>query len=176
MVGFINSKRRWCEADLKLLACMIADKTDYAQMSLKLGRSVHSIKAMISGTSGKAAYEQLKKNFSTILGEMLAKNKKSKSAATTVSYGPFNWPFSTASTTTAPLSEPIIPARHRKVWTAAEDKKLIELFDFNLKLDKIAVALGRTKFGVLGRLAYLKQIRFDKDKNAYFRTVLYYQL
>ena len=68
------------------------------------------------------------------------------------------------------------PANHQKRWTEDDEGLLVFRYAQGTPVDLIAKELSRTKVAVLGRLAELGFVYFDKEENAYFTTpTLIYQ-
>jgi acyl carrier protein len=67
------------------------------------------------------------------------------------------------------------PANHQKRWSEDDEGLLVFRYAQGTPIDLIAKELGRTKVAVLGRLAELGFVYFDKDENAYFTapTLIY---
>ena len=58
-------------------------------------------------------------------------------------------------------------SRVGKKWTAADDKKLIQMFHEKIDYAQIATSLGRTETAVKSRLAVKGFIEYDKELGAY---------
>lgn len=67
------------------------------------------------------------------------------------------------------------PANHQKRWTEDDEGLLVFRYAQGTPIDLIAKELSRTKVAILGRLAELGFVYFDKEENAYFTvpTLIY---
>ncbi len=185
-----NAGKPWSRTQLADLAKLIILKRSYGMMAEHLGRSEGAIKAMIDGNSGARTHNILKAELSKLLGARMKgltpaqlKDLKPPSALDSVDYVedkmPLgSWPFPTSAASwpsvvvpakpPAPPVAPAKPANYRKPWTPEADKILREYFVNNKTPSLMASRLNRTLSGVLGRLAHLGFIFFDRDENAFF--------
>jgi chromosome condensin MukBEF MukE localization factor len=62
------------------------------------------------------------------------------------------------------------PANHNKRWSETDEKYLVTNYASGASADLIARELNRTVVSVLGRLATLGLVEFDKKENAYYRV------
>lgn len=183
-----NSAKKWSNRDLDVLARMIFNKDSYDKMAVILGRSVAAVKAMIEGRSGAKSYAYLQEAGKKLLPPLkpgqipLALSGSFRIEPEIPAETPINaWPFPTglkpAPVVAKPLPLPKTPApKFRQRWTSDDEKYLVSLFKQGIKAHDMAQRLGRTPYGVLGRLSALGYLSYNKDENAYYQKVLFAKL
>lgn len=173
-----NSAKKWSNRDLDALARMIFNKDGYDKMAVILGRSVASVKAMIEGRSGVKSYAYLQEAAKKLLPPLkpgqipLTLGGNFRIEPEIPAKTPVNaWPFPTSA------AKPVLTApKFRQRWTSDDEKQLVSLFKQGHKAYDMAQRLGRTPYGVLGRLSALGYLSYNKDENAYYQKVLFAKL
>lgn len=186
----LNSSKKWTTRELDTLARMIFNKDDYNKMAAVLGRSVAAIKAMIEGRSGAKTYAYLQEAGKKLLPPLkpgqipLSMGGSFRIEPPIPAKTPVNaWPFPTCAVKPPAITMPAIPAKppatapkFRQRWTSDDEKYLVSLFKQGIKAHDMAQRLGRTPYGVLGRLSALGYLSYNKDENAYYQKVLFAKL
>jgi hypothetical protein len=100
------------------------------------------------------------------------KNMTMKRPTTLKTTVPVTTPAATSTTTTTKKK----PANHNKRWKDEDRGVLLYRYAQGVPVTIIAKELGRTKVSILGQLAELNLVQFDRDQNAYYTVpTLVYQ-